>query len=178
MPRTRLHFMQLCAITDRKRATQPLLSLVEGWSTGGVDFIQLREKDLSAAALQSLAREVIGEDRSPPVQTAGECLHARVGRLGTWRPARTEFILPAASARVRPARCGKLFALAARSSACPATAWRISMWPVEERVDLMLFSPVFEKLSSRDFRSQPRVSRASASLARRREASRCWLWAA
>jgi len=46
--------MQLCAITDRRGATQPLLSLVEEWSTGGVDFIQLREKDLSAAAPSGL----------------------------------------------------------------------------------------------------------------------------
>ena len=45
--------MQLYAITDRRRATQPLLSLVEGWSAGGVDFIQLREKDLDDAARSS-----------------------------------------------------------------------------------------------------------------------------
>ena len=50
--------MQLCAITDRKRTTEPLLNLVEGWSNGGVKFIQLREKDLAAADLQSLAREI------------------------------------------------------------------------------------------------------------------------
>jgi thiamine-phosphate pyrophosphorylase len=50
--------MQLCAITDRKRTTQTLLNLVEGWSKGRVHFIQLREKDLDAAALQSLTQEV------------------------------------------------------------------------------------------------------------------------
>jgi thiamine-phosphate pyrophosphorylase len=49
--------MQLCAITDRKGTAQPFLTMLEGWSTGGVDFIQLREKDLSAAALESLTRE-------------------------------------------------------------------------------------------------------------------------
>ena len=48
--------MQLCAITDRKRTTEPLLNLVEGWSKGGVHFIQLREKDLDVPALQSLAQ--------------------------------------------------------------------------------------------------------------------------
>jgi thiamine-phosphate pyrophosphorylase len=50
--------MQLCAITDRKQTSQSLLSLVEGWSKGGVDFIQLREKDLDAAALASLAQQL------------------------------------------------------------------------------------------------------------------------
>src|ERR1700761_5424918 len=53
--------MQLCAITDRLGTVQPLLGLVEEWSTGGVDFIQLREKDLSEAARQSLTREVVAK---------------------------------------------------------------------------------------------------------------------
>ena len=61
----RLQSMQLCAITDRKRANQSLLSLVEGWSRGGVDFIQLREKDLESTELQSLASGVMAKiDRS------------------------------------------------------------------------------------------------------------------
>ena len=50
--------MQLFAITNRRLTTQPLLGLVEDWSAGGVHFIQLREKDLDAPALQSLAQEV------------------------------------------------------------------------------------------------------------------------
>ena len=54
----KLHLMQLCAITDRKQTTDPLSRIVEGWSNGGVNFIQLREKDLDAPALQSLAQEV------------------------------------------------------------------------------------------------------------------------
>ena len=86
--------MQLCAITDRRAATQPLVRLVEGWSAGGVHFIQLREKDLSADALESLAREIMGKiDRSRSkllvnVSTPSQP-HWR------WRPAWTEFILPA-----------------------------------------------------------------------------------
>src|SRR5271163_2439434 len=57
---TRLHSMQLYAITDRKRAIRPLLSLVESWSAGGVHFIQLREKELDDLALHSLTCEVMG----------------------------------------------------------------------------------------------------------------------
>ncbi len=61
--------MQLCAITDRRRLQaetrseavlrRQLLRLVEGWTAAGVHFIQLREKDLAAADLQSLAREMV-----------------------------------------------------------------------------------------------------------------------
>src|ERR1700743_1497933 len=64
----RLHSMQLCAITDRRHLQaeprsetvlrRQLLRLVEGWTAGSVHFIQLREKDLSAADLQGLAKEI------------------------------------------------------------------------------------------------------------------------
>ena len=58
--------MQFCAITDRRllsRGSQAvlrrqLLRMVEDWTAGGVHFIQLREKDLAAPDLQSLAREM------------------------------------------------------------------------------------------------------------------------
>ncbi len=45
-----------------------------------------------------------------------------------------------------------------------------------EQVDLILFSPVFEKLSA-GFAQPPRASKACASLARRRAEPRSWLWA-
>ena len=60
--------MLLCAITDRRRRStaiqseaairRRLLDLVQDWTAGGVHFIQLREKDLSAPDLQSFAGEV------------------------------------------------------------------------------------------------------------------------
>ncbi len=52
--------------------------------------------------------------------------------------------------RARPGACGRPSAPAAatRLSAFPAMIWTISGWPVAEQVDLLLFSPVFEKLSS------------------------------
>src|SRR5271155_729892 len=62
--------MQLCAITDRRSLgnsqrldeaalRHQLLALTEGWSASGVSFIQLREKDLDPAELQSLAAEMM-----------------------------------------------------------------------------------------------------------------------
>src|SRR5580698_6910281 len=70
--------MQLYAITDRRllpsqsdgepteaEVRRRLFGLVDGWTAGGVDFIQLREKDLDAPQLQSLAREMMEKiDRS------------------------------------------------------------------------------------------------------------------
>jgi thiamine-phosphate pyrophosphorylase len=142
----RLHWMQLCAITDRRGATQPLLSMVEEWSTGGVDFIQLREKDLSAAALQSLTREVVAKmDRrrskllvnvSTPESAA---LALGAGADGVHLAGTPH---SGAASSVRKAFCSDspIISVPCHSLAEIAVA-------CAEQVDLILFSPVFEKLS-------------------------------
>jgi thiamine-phosphate pyrophosphorylase len=138
--------MQLCAITDRKRAAPPLLTLVERWSTGGVDFIQLREKDLSAAALQSLTREVLASiDRrrtkllvnvssSESAPWALEAGADGVHLAGT--------PLPGAASSLRKAL---------RSTSPIISVPCHSLEDIDvacaEQVDLILFSPVFGKLS-------------------------------
>jgi thiamine monophosphate synthase len=130
--RVRLHSMQLCAITDRREATRPLLALVEDWSAGGVHFIQLREKDLSAPALQALAREVLAKiDRSRSkllvnVSTPkAAALALAAGADGV--------ILPVNLNQAGPAGCGRHFAPPIRSSASPVTAWKRSMWPLKSQ---------------------------------------------
>ncbi len=45
-------------ITDRATARRPLLEAVEAALTGGVDAVQLRDKDLSGAELYHLGREL------------------------------------------------------------------------------------------------------------------------
>jgi thiamine-phosphate pyrophosphorylase len=70
--------MQLCAITGREQLPSPegtpaeaeaarrrkLSALLYGWVESGVDFIQLREKDLAPPALLALAGELLaGLDR-------------------------------------------------------------------------------------------------------------------
>jgi thiamine-phosphate pyrophosphorylase len=145
--------MQLCAITDRRRfkvneaaLRQRLLSLVEGWTAGGVDFIQLREKDLDAHQLQSLAAEVmerIGRNRAKLLvnisapETAALALAADGVHLAG-KPA------PGAARSVRQS-----FRSRGRDAIISVPCHDLDdiRVAVEERVDLLLFSPVFEKLS-------------------------------
>jgi thiamine-phosphate pyrophosphorylase len=138
--------MQLCAITDRKGPAQPLLTLVEGWSTGGVDFIQLREKDLSPAALQSLTREVsarIDRRRSKllvNVSTPESATLALEAGADGVHLAGTP--LPGAASSVR-----KSFRSASPIISVPCHSLEDIDVARGEQVDLILFSPVFGKLS-------------------------------
>ena len=136
--------MQLCAITDRKRTTQPLLNLVEGWSKGRVHFIQLREKDLDAAALQSLAQEVSTRiDRRhsklllnvPAPEWAALARTANADGVHLAGPPR-----PDAAAAVRHSFPEAIISLPCHSLNDVAMA-------AVQRVDMILFSPIFEKLS-------------------------------
>ena len=155
--------MQLCAITDRRRLSaqaneqpaeaslrQRLFDLVEGWTTGGVDFIQLREKDLDAPALQSLAREMMAKiARSHAkllvnVSTPGSAaLALAAGADGVHLAGKP---VPGAARAVRQAfrSSGRdaIVSMPCHSLEDIETAWK-------EQVDLVLFSPVFEKLSGR-----------------------------
>jgi thiamine-phosphate pyrophosphorylase len=138
--------MLLCAITDRKRTNQPLLSLVEGWSRGGVDFIQLREKDLDATEQQSLAREVLEKiDRSrtrllvnisTPEAAALALAAGADGVHLAGKPTR------GAASRVRQA-----FRRGTPIISVPCHSLEDVDVAHEEEVDLVLFSPVFEKVS-------------------------------
>jgi thiamine-phosphate pyrophosphorylase len=141
---TRLHCMQLCAITDRKRAIRPLLSVVESWSAGGVHFIQLREKDLDHEALRSLVCELMGTiDRgrskllvnvSTPESAA---LALAAGADGVHLAGKPT---AGAASSIRSGCCEVIISVPCHSLEDIDVA-------VEERVDLVLFSPVFEKVS-------------------------------
>jgi thiamine-phosphate pyrophosphorylase len=139
--------MKLCAITDRKQTGQPLLNLVEGWSAGGVHLIQLREKDLDAIELQALAREVLAKiDRSRTkllinVSTPESAVIAlEAGADGVHLSGRPR---PGAVSRVR-----QLFRPSVPIVSVPCHSLQDIDRASQEQVDLMLFSPVFEKLSS------------------------------
>jgi len=138
--------MLLCAITDRKRTNQPLLSMAEGWSRGGVDFIQLREKDLDATELQSLAREVMAKiDRS----------RTRF-LMNVSTPEWAEMALAAGADGVHLAgkptrgtasRVRQAFRSRVPIISVPCHSLEDVDLAHEEGVDLMLFSPIFQKVS-------------------------------
>ena len=140
--------MQLCAITDSKRANQSLLSLVEGWSHGGVDFIQLREKELDALALRSLAADLVEKidhsrtrllvNVSTPEAAA---LALEAGADGVHLAGKPT---PGAASRVRQA-----FRHVVPIISVPCHSLEDVDVAYEEGVSLMLFSPVFEKLSAK-----------------------------
>jgi thiamine-phosphate pyrophosphorylase len=144
MVKCKLDSMQLCAITDRTRSNQPLTNLVDGWSTAGVHFIQLREKDLDATALLSLAREVVAKiDRSRTqllvnVSTPESAtLALAAGAAGVHLAGKPR---AGAVSRVRQVFRDAIISV-------PCHDLEDIHVASQERVDLMLFSPVFEKMS-------------------------------
>jgi thiamine-phosphate pyrophosphorylase len=69
-------WMRLYAITDRKslgegqeERLRRLLVLADGWARGGVDFLQIREKDLPPADLLDLSRQIVAVVRSTGAAT-------------------------------------------------------------------------------------------------------------
>jgi thiamine-phosphate pyrophosphorylase len=159
--------MLLCAITDRKRTNQPLLSLVGGWSRGGVDFIQLREKDLDATELQSLAKELMAKiDRS----------RTRL-LMNVSTPASAELALAAGADGVHLAgkptrgtasRVRQVFCRRVPIISVPCHSLEDVAVAYEEEVDLILFSPVFEKVSGDEISAPQGLEGLRAACARAR----------
>jgi thiamine-phosphate pyrophosphorylase len=155
----RLHSMQLCAITDRglfSAGTQSepalrrhLLHLVQDWSARGVHFIQLREKDLAAPDLHSLAREMVEKiDRSRSKLLVNisapesAVLAVAAGADGVHLAGKPE---PGAALSAR-----QIFRAAGRNAiiSVPCHGLNEIHMARKEQVDLVLFSPVFEKLEA------------------------------
>jgi thiamine-phosphate pyrophosphorylase len=155
----RLQPMQLCAITDRRRLStvaqadaalrRRLLELVQDWTAGGVHFIQLREKDLSAPDLQSLAGEMAEKiDRSRSkllvnLSTAeSAALAVAAGADGVHLAGKS---VPGAARSVR-----QIFRAARRDAIISVPCHGLDDIHVarKEQVDLILFSPIFEKLAA------------------------------
>jgi thiamine-phosphate pyrophosphorylase len=130
-----------------------LLGLAQGWAAGGVHFIQLREKDLAAPELQSLAREMaerIDGSRSQLLVNVSAAesaaLAASAGAAGVHLAGKP---VPGAALRAR-----QLFRAADRTAdfaaivSVPCHSLDDIHVARKEQVDLILFSPVFEKLQA------------------------------
>ncbi len=53
----------LCLVTDRRASSRPLPEVVAGAVRGGVDWVQVREKDLAGAPLLALCEEIAAAAR-------------------------------------------------------------------------------------------------------------------
>ena len=151
--------MLLCAITDRRRLStaiqseaairRRLLDLVQDWTAGGVHFIQLREKDLSAPDLQSFAGEVaekIDHSRSKLLVNVSSAESAAlVVAAGADGVHLARKPVPGAARRVR-----QIFRAAGRDAiiSVPCHGLDDIQMARKEQVDLILFSPIFEKLAA------------------------------
>jgi thiamine-phosphate pyrophosphorylase len=135
--------MQLCAITDRRLAGEPLVRLVERWSSGGVDFVQLREKDLDLESLCGVVTDLMAVMRGTDTKllvnvpdTVSASLALEAGAHGVHLAGKP---VPGVARSVRALNAEALVSLPCHTLEDVAVA-------AEERVDLILFSPVFEKV--------------------------------
>jgi thiamine-phosphate pyrophosphorylase len=161
--------MQLYAITNRKLLAgddaaqrQRLVVLAAEWARGGVDAIQLREKDLPLAELQALAVRVVQAVRTAggaggktcvlvngPAQVAldagadGVHLHAGMG-----------------AAAVRAAH--QVYQRAGREAVVSAACHSEDEIRQSTGASLLLFSPVFEKVTEPARRGQGLAALRSA----------------
>jgi thiamine-phosphate pyrophosphorylase len=131
---------------DEHQKQAELLRQASSWITNGIDLIQLREKDLPAANIATLAREIlqaIANANSPTrlllnsrpdvaIATAAHGVH-----------------LTAVPDELTPAQVRSLYAIANR----PAPIITTSCHTLEDvhraranQVDAILFAPVFEKI--------------------------------
>lgn len=69
----------LCLVTDRRVCRLPLVAAVRDAVAAGVDMVQLRERDLGAAALLALAEEVADAARAA-ANARGASVHIVVNR--------------------------------------------------------------------------------------------------
>jgi len=138
--------MQLYAITNRRLfpSQSALLECVETWARGGVDYVQVREKDLAPEELEALTCEIVytvrkagGRTRvllNGPAETALQC-----GCDGVHLPSG----LP--SNAIQHAR--KIWAKSAAAPVISVSCHTIAEIEHARRraATLALFAPVFEK---------------------------------
>lgn len=156
--------MLLYAITSRKLLPgddagrqQRLLELVAAWASGGVDYIQIREKDLPLAELQALSAKIVEAVRdigaatrvlvNGPAQVALDA-----GADGVHLPAPPKAdpsanpqLLGAAGNAVRAAH--QVYDRAGREAIVSASCHSPEEIRQAAGASLMVFSPVFEKFT-------------------------------
>ncbi|HEY4049380.1 MAG TPA: thiamine phosphate synthase [Acidobacteriaceae bacterium] len=149
--------MQLCAITDRKHLTaatgaeavlqRELRGLISGWIQGGVDFIQIREKDLGLAALCSLTNQILsGLDRHRSKVLVN--LPPRAEWIRALAPIADGIHIPGRLKSGSVALAREIFRRAGRAAILSASCHSLEdvLSAKTEQVDFVLFAPVFGKI--------------------------------
>jgi thiamine-phosphate pyrophosphorylase len=135
--------MTRCAITNRKivsseeqPARQALLDLTRRWAQAGIDYLQLREKDLEAAEMVSLARRILAE-------LSGSRTRLLInGRLDVALAAGAHGVhLTSREGELTPAHVRSIFPEAIVSVSCHT----LDDVCRSLDADFLLFGPVFEK---------------------------------
>jgi thiamine-phosphate pyrophosphorylase len=146
--------MLLYAITDRRllpggeqERRAALVTLAGEWARGGVDYIQVREKDLAAGDLLILAREIVGAVRreggptrvlvNGPVEIALEA-----GTDGVHLPG------PVTAGAADEAR--RVYGRAGRKAIVSRACHSLEEVRAARDASLIVFAPVFEKVSGQD----------------------------
>lgn len=152
---------------DEAARRRALLDKVREAVCAGVDYIQLREKDLSAGDLERLAREVVGVVRS--LRTEKLKSENRVLKTRILVNSRTDVALATGadgvhlrSDDVSPRDVRRVVDLAAHDMP-PAQHFLIAaschssedvVWAESEGADLAVFAPVFEKKDAKQVQPQ------------------------
>jgi len=156
--------MLLCAITERRLLAEPeqqrreaLLALVRRWARGGVDYIQIREKDLAPGDLLSLASALIAavrdEQSGSRAQSGSSVQRTKVLLNGSPEialEANADGVhLPGNAAAGAAAAAREIFARAGReaivSRACHSAEEASEAENGDGAAALLLFAPVYEK---------------------------------
>ncbi len=143
---------------DRQAA---LLAQAARLAANGIDFIQLREKDLSAAALASLARRLLATLRAGPTRRSFNSPRPKLlinSRADVAVAICADGVhLTSSPNELTPAQVRALYAAASLpepivSLSCHTLAEvvRAASSAPEERPTLILFGPVFEKVAAKN----------------------------
>ncbi len=140
--------MLLCAITDRRlfgedeqQRREELITRVRGWARGGVDYIQIREKDLPPAELLELSRRLVSAVREERTRT-------RVLLNG---PAEIAFEAGADGVHLPGDRkggigsVGEIYERAGQRAIVSQSCHSVEEVAQANAASLILFAPVFEK---------------------------------
>ncbi len=177
--------MRLCAITDRKLLAgedeaalrRQLRGLVAGWIEGGVEFIQLREKDLNAYRLGSLAAEIWrGWSRGKRSCCSIFPLPLRGSRR--WRRWPTACIFQAPPDGVRLNWCGRVLQRCGREAIVSMACHSVEDVELarEERADLVLLPRSLRSLGKKLGEKPQGLSELRRAGARWAAGCRCLRW--